>query len=700
MKARLGILLAAAFAAALAPAVAAAQADTTRVVPLDSLRVSIARSPVAADRLPAALSTLDAADIRSGRPNLGLDEALDRVPGLVVNNRYNFSLGNRIAIRGLGARAAFGVRGVRVIADGIPLTMPDGQTNLNNLDLGSAGRIDVLRGPSSALHGNAAGGVISVSSEAPPPRFAASARVLMGDGGNGSGLSSTTRAQVRAGGPLGTGGYLVSATRLDTDGYRAWSRAEQTLLNVVARQSIGGNDVLTFVLNGVDEPVAQSAGALPRDSVLRDPRMAWPNNVRTGSGEATRQLQAGLSYARVDDGRRTEIAVYGLGRDLDNALPFAFINLDRRGAGSRVSMTLTPADNGLALTAGVDAEWQRDARREWNNVAGGPGQELRRDQIDRVQSVGPFAQGVLAIDARTELLAGVRFDAVRFETDDRMRADGRDDSGSRTLSAVSPMAGLSHRIRDRWRAWANVSTGFQTPTTTELINAPPAAGEPCCPAGFNRALDPQRATSLEAGVSGSAGTLRFDVSLYTMDVENTIVPFQVAGVDGREFFRNAGKTRHRGLEAALAAPFGAHRATLSYTFNDFTFIDDGNPDAGWEGNRLPGVPRHHLFGGLALRPAPGLRLDLEVEHTGAYFASDTNDPASRNDAATVTDLRATYDLRLKGARLEPFIAVNNITNERYNSSVVVNAVGGRYFEPAPGRNVYVGVSVRTGAWGR
>jgi iron complex outermembrane receptor protein len=185
-----------------------------------------------------------------------------------------------------------------------------------------------------------------------------------------------------------------------------------------------------------------------------------------------------------------------------------------------------------------------------------------------------------------------------------------------------------------------------------------------------------------------------------MDVRNAIVPFQVVGVDGREFFRNAGRTRHRGIEASLAAPLGRHRATISYTFNDFTFANDGDPDAAWEGNRLPGIPRHHLFGGLTLRPHQALRLDFEVEHTGRYFASDANDPASVNDAATVADVRATFDLRLAGTRLVPFLAVRNLTNERYNSSVVVNAVGGRYFEPAPGRNFSLGVSVQTGSWAR
>jgi iron complex outermembrane receptor protein len=262
------------------------------------------------------------------------------------------------------------------------------------------------------------------------------------------------------------------------------------------------------------------------------------------------------------------------------------------------------------------------------------------------------------------------------------------------------MLGIAHRARSGLRAWANLSTGFQTPTTTELINAPPAAGQPCCPTGFNTSLDPQRALSFEAGTGGSAGRVRFDVVAYHMIVRSTIVPFQVPSVDGREFFRNAGRTRHRGVEATLAAPLGAHRLSLSYTLSDFAFVDDGDADAAFEGNELPGIPRHHLFGGLTLRPHRDVRVDVEVEHTGAYFANDANADAARNGPATVADIRATLDLRLAGIRLTPFLAANNIGNERYNSSVVVNAVGGRYFEPAPGRNFHLGLSVQTGAWAR
>jgi iron complex outermembrane receptor protein len=183
-----------------------------------------------------------------------------------------------------------------------------------------------------------------------------------------------------------------------------------------------------------------------------------------------------------------------------------------------------------------------------------------------------------------------------------------------------------------------------------------------------------------------------------MDVRNAILPFQVEGVEGRDFFRNAGRTRHRGIEATVAAALGPHSASLAYTLNDFTFAEDTSPGGAREGNRLPGIPRHHVFGAVTLHPRADLRLDVEVEHTGGFFADDANQAASRNDAATIADVRATFDLRLGGIRLTPFLAINNATDTEYNGSVVVNAFGARWFEPAPGRNVHVGISVRSGSW--
>lgn len=659
------------------------------------------RGTLPLERMPAASATITRSILQDAQLTIGLDESLDRVPGVFVNNRYNFSLGARISIRGFGARAAFGVRGIRVIADGIPLTMPDGQSNLNNLDLGAAERVEVLRGPSSALYGNAAGGVISVTTEAPPPApFGLEARWTGGDAGREGDFGRLSRIQAKLGGSTARADWLLSVSRLETDGFRDYSRAEQTLVNAKGRIALDAASTLGVVVSVVDAPVAESPGALPIDSARLRPRIAWPNNARTLSGEATSQAQAGLTYSRIMGSGRLDVAGWGLGRDVDNALPFAYIFLERRGGGVRASWSGAPGGSStLSFTAGMDAEYARDDRREFNNDNGQAGTSIQRDQVERVRALGPFAQANIRLSSALELTAGARYDAVRFETEDRFLGDGRDDAGQRTLSAVSPMIGLTWQAGPETRLYANVATAFQTPTTTELINAPPPPGQPCCPGGFNAALDPQKARSAEVGARGRiAQRIEYDVAIYHMNVDNTIVPFQVEGVDGREFFRNAGETRHRGVELSATTRFGRHSVQAAYTFNDFVFLDDGNAETDFEDNRLPGVPRHNLFAGLRVGLLETLRLDLETQYIGEQATEDSNDPAFENQSATVLDVRLLYRASIGGWAASPFIALNNVTDERYNGSVVVNAVGRRYFEPAPGRNLYLGLSLGSPGW--
>lgn len=674
-----------------APPLAAQQgtADTARVR-LDSLLVSVTRSALAAARAPFSITSVDAASMQDARAGIGLDEQLGAVPGLVVSNRQNFALGSRIVMRGLGARAAFGVRGVRVLADGIPLTMPDGQTNLNNLDLGSAGQIHVLRGPASPLFGNAAGGVIAVETMEAPAQTSHEARVTLGTQGRDD-ITRLARVQLRTGGRAGSVGYVISASHLDAGGFRNYSRGRQTLLNSVVDVAAAGGRV-SFVVNAADLPVAQSPGSLPADS-LATPEMAWPRNVATRSGEAVRQVQGGVRWQR-GGSVRSDVAVHALRRTLENPLPFAYIELDRAAGGVR-ALVEASLRGGWALAGGIDAEVQQDERMEWANQGGRPTGAPRRDQQDRVAAVAPFAQlriehGALAA------MAGARYDRVNFRVRDDLGADASA-GGARTLHAPSAMAGLSWTAA-RTTVFGNVSTSFQTPTTTELINAPPAPGQPCCPAGFNRDLEPQRAIAGEAGIRGIVRERwSYDIAAYVMTVTDALVPFQVAGADGRDFFRNASHTRHRGAEFGVTGML-LPRVVLqaAYTWTDVRFTEHGVRSE-LDGNRVPGIVPHRAFAALRWT---GSAVDVAVEtsHNAAQYADDAN--TAEADGYTLVDVRATGRLRWSGADWLPFVAIENVLDVAHSASVTVNAVGGRYYEPAPGRTLLVGVSIRTGAWRR
>ncbi len=690
-KACVSDLRAAVFVLLVCAARAAAQ-DTTRAIPVDTLTVSVARAATMLARVPAAVSVITAERIQAGRLTIGLDEALAEVPGLLINNRYNYALGTRISMRGFGARAAFGVRGLRISADGIPLTMADGQSNLNNVDLTSAGRIEVLRGAAALLYGNAAGGVIDIRSELPAPGFQAEARALAADMGSRS-LANTRKVNIKAGGGSAATRYLVSGAHLNTRGFREHARFEQNNLNVHVEHARDATRRSAFTLSLADAPRAENPGSLPRDSAQLHPQMAWPRNIATDAHERSRQLQLGVRHERQLGGAALTASVYGLTRTLHNPLPFAYIDLQRIAGGVRSTLAWPH------LLLGVDADALSDARAEYDNDGGRRGSLQSRDQTDRITSFGPFVRVSVDLARRLNFSGGLRYDRSHFEVADHYLADGRDDSGSRTMSAFSPGAGLLYTAAQGVVLFGNVGTSFQTPTTTEMINTPPAPGAACCAAGFNP-LQPERALSYEVGVRTHwHERISLEAALFHARIRHELVPFRVASAGGRDFFRNAGRTRHRGVELATAARVSrALRLTASYTYSDFVFEDDGSDATAYEGNRLPGIPPHHLFTTATIGSGV-LVAEPELEWTASYFADDGNTDAARNGAFTIVNLRLRSQQSL-AHDVMPFAAINNIFDVRYNASVVINAAGNRYFEPAPGRSFYLGVAVRMGREGR
>ncbi|HEU5209193.1 MAG TPA: TonB-dependent receptor [Longimicrobiales bacterium] len=669
------------------------QADSARAggsFALDTLRVEVTRAPTPLRLLPMAASAIQQDDIATARPGVGLDEVLGPVPGVFIANRENLALGARVTLRGFGARSAFGVRGVRIVADGIPLTSADGQGSLNNLDLARAGRVEVLRGPASTLYGNAAGGVIRLVTAPPPPVTEASARLTVGDEARGS-LGGLVRIDAGVAGPLGGGGYRIGASQLSRDGVREHSAAEQNTLNAHVVQPVGRNGFLRFVLNAADAPRALNPGSLPWDSVRLDPSMAWPNNVRQGTGEAARQVQGGLTYERQGTLFDARVTAWGAHRELENPIPIAVIALERGSGGARAHVLGTRGR--FDFGAGFEAELQRDDRREWSNDAGTAGAEQRRDQRDEVVALAPYVHAAAQL-GRAHLTLAARWDRISFRTEDHLPADG-DGSGERVLSALSPSAALLVEVSRHLSAYANFTSAFQTPTTTELANAPPLAGEACCPTGFNDSLQPERTWGGELGVRGApAAWLTLDAAAFAYRVDDAIVPFQVEGIEERSFFRNAGETTHRGLEiGATLEPTTDWRVRTSLTALDVRFRDDGDPGADHEDNEVPGIPPLRLFADA--RWSGPLTVEVDVEHTAAYYASDANTAESRTQAATVLGARVHTAFSAGDARFAPFLALRNITDEVYAGAVAINAFGGRFFEPAAGRMLLVGLEVTT-----
>ena len=692
--------------------VGAAQQRDTTARPADSLKVytlppavvSVTRANPPINKIPQAVELVERAAISQARPTWGLDEALASVPGVYAANRYNFSLDQRISIRGFGARSQFAVRGVKVLVDGIPQTLPDGTGQLTNLELGEADRIEVLRGSSSALFGNATGGVISVWTDpAVPTTVRQDARVLFGTFDrdlqhNWSKWQSSTAFRV------GAGSGMVTVSRLDYTGERQHSSADFRNLNSRWHFPLATGWSLAASADVGWDPRADNPGALTAAELARNRDSAAAINLTKIAGKDVTQGQAGVTVRRqFAAGGDASLSVFGLTRSLKNPQTFAYINLDRVDYGARLVVN-RPVPLGALdhrLTAGIDVQRQRDDRLNVGNNAGQPDTVRQLDQLEHVTEVGPFVQSALQLTPHVAVTAGLRYDWVTFEAQDRITTPKHPNgSGRRLMSALSGSVGVAVTPTDALTLYGNVGTSFETPTTTELTNRPDSAG------GFNPNLNPQTATTYELGTRGvAAGRLSYSIAVFQAEVRDELIGYQVAdtAARGRVFFRNAGRSRHRGVE--LGAKFEIVPGldlTTTWTYSDFRYtsytITTGTPPRAivLDGQAIPGIPQHWLHVILRARPgfAHGGWAELEETHSSGFVVNDTL--ATTTSPWWASNLRLGWDGTVGSVRLNPFVGFNNLFNRAYVSSVVINAAQGRYYEPAPGRNMYVGFSLGAG----
>ena len=661
--------------------------------------ITATRAPREGFDLP--LATAVVADVGRARPGLSLAESLRPVPGLFVANRHNFSQGDRLSVRGLGARAAFGVRGIKVLLDGIPLTMPDGQSQLNNLDLGSTGRIEVLRGPSSSLYGNAGGGVLAAHTQVPTAAaWRVTPRVLAGSNG-------LFRMQTSLAGRAAKTRAFASAYDLRSEGSRDHAHARARALNAHVGRTLTPHTELTLLLHWYDAPYLFNPSSLAAAAARDRPRSVRGFVVGQGASKQVRQSQGGirLDYRppHAPHHRRSSLVLYGVSRALKNPIPGRIVELDRRAGGLRTEHQFAWA--GTHLVTGLDLDFQRDDRREFANEGLPEGVRVQDervfslvqygdrqvDQDEQVRSLGPFVSLEQNLGGALTATVGGRYDRYRFAVADH----------ARTMGQFSPMAGVVYRLGPFSRWYAHVATAFQTPTTSELGNRPSGKG------GFNPDLSPERVLGLETGLRHHVrrARLELEVALYQLQIADALIPFQVERADSEEiYFRNAGQARNRGLELSLAAvPLSGLRADLAYTFGDYVFedyeVETGGGLVQLAGNEVPGVPRHRLFAGLSYESPQGLFAAVELERVGRYWANDFNGPPPSSDASPDEFFNRAYmrlDLRLgiDYRDVRAFVAVENVLGARYNGSVVPNAFGGRFFEPAPGRTWHLGV----GGW--
>ncbi len=692
---RRDVLVIGAFALALCPALARAQ-DTT-ATRLEPVVVEVSRG---AKRplldLPFSVTVQSPDSSRPGQRHLALDEALLLIPGLTVSNRNNPSQDPRISIRGFGARSAFGVRGIRVLRDGIPLTLPDGQTPVDYLDLESVGRVEVMRGSASSLYGNAGGGVIDLRTSEPPPLpIAATARMWQG-------AFSARRYVGKFDGQANGFGYQGNVARTESEGYRDYSRQRST--NGFGRLSYeDDNDSFGVEWLGVNTPVAQNPGALTRAQFEANPRMADPLSLTKKARKAVTQSQVGVTARRYGGLAELEGSAYVGTRHLDNPLTFGIVDVGRSISGGNARVTvpipLFAADN--RITLGAEAQLQNDLRLNFTNCNNVPPltaptatcpditQErgsVTLNQREIVSSLGTYLRDEIQLGDRFALTGGARADAVRFRVKDRLiTATNPDDSGERLLHAVSPMAGLLAHLGDSHSVYVNVSTAFETPTATELGNQPTGAG------GINRDLQPQRSLTYEAGVKGVSDVgLQYSTTAFATSVHDELIPFDIPASNGRRYYRNAGRTSRRGVELGLTYDLRALELSTAYTFANYRFVDFTVGTADYAGNHIPGIPAQ-IFQASATLHTKLAKLVTEANFADKMFVDDANSQSAPGYG--IVNARLVSSALWRGSGAEVTVGAQNVFDRKYVSSVSVNASGGKFYEPGSQRAFFVGLSV-------
>ena len=655
------------------------QAETT----LDEINVTATRVEKQVQEVPASVGVVDQDDLQLTTQQIGLDESLVKMPGIFMQNRYNFSQDLRLSIRGFGARSCFGIRGVKVLVDGIPESMPDGQANVDSIDIGSSERIEVIRGPVSSLYGNASGGAVIINTETPPETPFISLRPSFGEDG-------FQKHQLKFGGQQDRLGYLVNISDLDYDGYRDHSRTEMTSLNSKFPFRINDSSTFTTILNYFDSPLAEDPGGLTAEQVAADPTQARDRNVTVNAGEELDQTRLGFVYEKDMAGNnKLTVRNYYVWRDLINRIPVGAngesVDLGRFVVGGGIQYTHNSVFSGRdnRFTAGVDIDLQDDDRKRFALLPSTLPGSLIQDQNEEVTGIGVYVQNEFAISDHMELTLGGRYDRIKFDVSDDFLSDG-DDSGDRTFDQFSPSVGLRYSPNEDLNYYANVSRSFETPTAVELRD--PDGG------GFNQALDPQTANNYEVGVKGNLGQRsRYEIALFRIDVKDELIPFDQ---DGETFFENAGESKRQGVELLFQTrPLDGLTASLAYTYSDFEFEDfvdeDGN-DFG--GKSIPGIPENLLHADISYQHQSGLYSSFDILYADKVFAN--NDNTANSDSYTVSNLRLGYAKFFGNLEVAPFLGVNNLFDEEYIGNVRINAFGGRFFEPAPERNAYGGITLR------
>ncbi len=681
----------------LALALASAWQSWVGAQTLDDVVVSASRTSQRSFEAPAAIALVDRATIENAGPQVNLSESLNRVPGLTILNRQNYAQDLQVSIRGFGARSAFGIRGIRLLIDGIPATTPDGQGQGSSFSLTSTDRIEVLRGPLAQMYGNSSGGVIQAFTRDAPERPEFGAQYYVGSFG-------MHRADVQYAGRINDYGLVADYSTFGTDGYRANSKTERKQFNGKLSFDVQESTHVNVVVNQFDMPLAQDPVGLTAAQMAANPAQAGTNAASRGVRKEVRQNQIGSALVHAIDADRfvSARAYYGT-RDnvqyqvgIPPATPTgAWVGLNRAyyGAGLQYNAQTQLGATPVTWVAGYEFDRSRETR-QGGAAAAGVKTSTTRNEDNQAENSDFFVQATAQVSEHVDMVAGLRYSTVRFASDDHFLSDGNG-SGTAAFEAANPVLGLTYHASGSLNLYANYGKGFESPTLAEVAYS--GAGVPA----FNTLVNASSSHHYEAGAKWVPGPRsRLDFAVFQIESKDEIVVASSTG--GNSTFKNAPGTLRTGWELAGTTLLTPHvRAMVAASIVDATFsktFTSGTTTVA-SGNRIPGIPQSFLFSEVLWSSqkmdtskkasALGSHAGIEFTRAGRLIANDVN-TASVDGYATF-NLKASHGWAVGSSRLTSYARIDNLTDQRYVGSVIVNQASSQFYEPAPGRSWTLGL---------
>ena len=637
---------------------------------------------------------------------VNLSEVLKGVPGLQLNNRENYAQDLQISMRGFGARSTFGVRGIRLYVDGIPATMPDGQGQTSNIDLSSLSHLEVLGGPSSSLYGNSSGGTILATTKQGQGKDSLEL-------GYAAGSHHKNRADlILQGGAdrVGEPSYIISSSYFDTDGFRDHSEAEKVLSNAKLTWKTQNDSIINFIVNSVNIQANDPQG-LTYEQWKENPKQAIADpkyNVR----KEIDQTQLGIHlnkkltdlqslYAMAYYGQRHVIQYQSIPEapQLDNRHAGGVIDFKRDFYGSDLRWTLKDALPGTQFIAGLAFDAMYEDRQGYNNFNSqhnfGVKGDLRRNETNTLWNLDPYLQASWQFLENLRVDGGLRYSNVHYESrdhyiksDSNPEKNNNDDSGKTDYQKILPSIAFNRSITPTLSSYISYAKGFETPTFTEM--AYPAVGT----SGINFVLKPSVSDNFEFGVKSNTVYGDITAAVFSTETKDDIVSADAN--NGRNTFKNADKTKRQGFEFSWNKNlWHSLNVSASYSWLDAQFdaeIPGKTQDKTVKkGNKIPGVAENQAYFSLGWKPDTGLDAGFDLQYMDRIYVNDTNKEST--PSFTVASVNAGYTWKEQDWKVRTFVRIDNLFDENYIGSVIVNDSNGRFYEPADGLNWSAGLRV-------